>query len=82
MKILFVKKCSGTKKKTTVGQITIMDVFNYLLHKSQFILITLLLLSFGTPLKMKYMYHFDILNSIWLISYWKLMDFGMNSRVP
>lgn len=78
MKILFVKKCSGTKKTTTVGQITIMDVFNYLLHKSQFILITLLLLSFGTPLKMKYMYHFDILNSIWLISYWKLMDFGMN----
>lgn len=33
---------------------------------------------------MKYMYHFDILNtcSIWLISYWKLRDFGMNSRVP
>lgn len=31
---------------------------------------------------MKYMYNFDILNSIWLISYWKLMDFGMNSRVP
>lgn len=82
-KFCFVKKCSGTKQKT-VGQITIMDVFNYLLHKSQFILITWLLLSFGTPLKTSNEIHvsFWYLKYIWLISYWKLRDFGMNSRVP
>lgn len=83
-KFCFVKKCSGTKKNKTVEQITIMDVFNYLLHKSQFILITLLLLSFGTPLKTSNEIHvsFWYLKYIWLISYWKLSDFGMNSRVP
>lgn len=82
MKILFCKEMQWNKTKKQWDKLQSWMFFNYLLHKSQFILITLLLLSFGTPLKMKYMYHFDILNSIWLISYWKLMDFGMNWRVP
>lgn len=84
MKILFCKEMQWNKTKNSGTNYNHGCFFNYLLHKSQFILITWLLLSFGTPLKTSNEIHvsFWYLKYIWLISYWKLRDFGMNSRVP